>query len=95
MTFLLYSLLIGFVHLSEQIANVSINNIHWMIFVMEMSCVFCETGTELPITVAGRGSKASSNTGIVDSNPTGGMDVYVRLFCVCVVLCVDSGLATG
>jgi hypothetical protein len=25
----------------------------------------------------------------------GGMDVCVRLFCVCVVLCVGSGLATG
>jgi hypothetical protein len=25
---------------------------------------------------------ARSNTGIVDSNPTRGMDVFVRLFCV-------------
>jgi hypothetical protein len=25
------------------------------------------------------------------SNPTRGMDVCVRLFCVCVVLCVGSG----
>jgi hypothetical protein len=41
-------------------------------------------------TVFGR-----SNTAIVDSNPTRGMDVCVRLFCVYVVLCVDSGLATG
>jgi hypothetical protein len=31
----------------------------------------------------------------VDSNPTWGIDVSVRLFCVCVVLCVGSGLATG
>jgi hypothetical protein len=23
------------------------------------------------------------------------MDAYVRLFCVCIVLCVGSGLATG
>jgi hypothetical protein len=38
---------------------------------------------------------ARSNTGIVGSNPTRGMDVCVRLFCVCVVLCVGSGLATG
>jgi hypothetical protein len=29
------------------------------------------------------------------SNPTRDMDVYVRLFCVCVVLCVGSGLAAG
>jgi hypothetical protein len=32
-----------------------------------------------------------SNAGTVGSNPTGGMDVCVRLFCVC----VGSGLATG
>jgi hypothetical protein len=29
------------------------------------------------------------------SNPTQGMDVCVRLFCVCAVLCVGSGLATA
>jgi hypothetical protein len=38
---------------------------------------------------------ARSNTGIVGSNPTWGMDVCVLLFCVCAVLCVRSGLATG
>jgi hypothetical protein len=37
---------------------------------------------------------ARSNTGIVDSNPTQGMDVFVRLFCVCVVLFVGNGIAT-
>jgi hypothetical protein len=52
-----------------------------------------------PITVAAR-SKAwtvfsHSNTGIVGSNSTQGTDVCLRLFCVCVVLCVGSGLATG
>jgi hypothetical protein len=52
-----------------------------------------------PITVAA-GSKAwsalaRSNGGIVGSNPTQGMDVCVRLFCVYVVLCVGSGLSTG
>jgi hypothetical protein len=36
-----------------------------------------------------------SNTGIVGPNPTQGMDVCMRLFCVCAVLCVGSGLATG
>jgi hypothetical protein len=36
-----------------------------------------------------------SNTGVVGSNPTQGIDICVRLFCVCVVLCVGSGLATG
>jgi hypothetical protein len=38
---------------------------------------------------------ARLNTGIVGSNPTRGMDVCVHLFCVCIVLCVGSGLATG
>jgi hypothetical protein len=52
-----------------------------------------------PITVAAR-SRAStvfarSNTGIGGSNPTLGMDVCVRLFCVCAVLCAGSGLAMG
>jgi hypothetical protein len=37
----------------------------------------------------------SSITEIVDSNPTGGMDICVRLFCVCVVLYVGRGFATG
>jgi hypothetical protein len=50
------------------------------------------------VTVAAR-SKAwtvfdRSNTGILGSNPTQGMDVCVRLFCVCVVLCVESGITT-
>jgi hypothetical protein len=52
-----------------------------------------------PITVAVR-SKVStvfarSNARIVGSNPTQDMYICVRLFCVCVVLCVGSGLATG
>jgi hypothetical protein len=36
---------------------------------------------------------ALSNPGIVGSDPTRSMDDCVRLFCVCVVLCVGSGLA--
>jgi hypothetical protein len=43
----------------------------------------------------GRSIFARSKAGIVGSNPTWGMVVCVRLFCVCVVLCVNSGLATG
>jgi hypothetical protein len=35
------------------------------------------------------------SAGIVGSNPTQSMDVCVRLFCVCVVLCTDSGLKTS
>jgi hypothetical protein len=38
---------------------------------------------------------ARSNTGIMSSHPTWGMDVCVRLSCVCAVLCAGRGLATG
>jgi hypothetical protein len=38
---------------------------------------------------------ARSNARIVGSNPTQGMHVCVRLFGVCVVLCVRRGLARG
>jgi hypothetical protein len=52
----------------------------------------------IPITVTARSEAwtvfACSNTGVVGSIPTRGMDVGVRLFCVCVVLCLGSGLAT-
>jgi hypothetical protein len=37
---------------------------------------------------------ARSNTGIVGSKLTRGMDICVRLFCVCVVLYAGSGLET-
>jgi hypothetical protein len=51
-----------------------------------------------PITVTARSKAltvfARSNAGIVGSNPTRGMDVCVRLFFVCVFLCVVSGLTT-
>jgi hypothetical protein len=46
----------------------------------------------MPITVVARSKTstvfARSSAGIVGSNPTQGMDVYVRLICVCVGLCV-------
>jgi hypothetical protein len=49
----------------------------------------------MPIPVTGRSTArtvfAHSNSGILGSNPTQGMDVCVRLFGVC----VGSGLATG
>jgi hypothetical protein len=52
-----------------------------------------------PIAVAARFKAwtllAHSNARILGSNPTQGMDFCVYLFCVCVVLCVGSGLATG
>jgi hypothetical protein len=37
---------------------------------------------------------ADLNTSVVGSNPTRGNDACVRLFCVCVLLCVGSGFAT-
>jgi hypothetical protein len=53
----------------------------------------------MPITVAARYKAwtvfARSKIGIVGSKPTQGMDVYVRLFGVYVVLCVGGGLAVG
>jgi hypothetical protein len=52
-----------------------------------------------PITVTARSKEwtvfTRSNAGIVGSNPTQGMDVCVRIFCVCVVLCAGRGLVTG
>jgi hypothetical protein len=60
-------------------------------------CIWINRVT-LPVTVAARSKAwtvfARSNAAIVGSNPTWGMDVCVRLFCVCVVLCVGCGLAT-
>jgi hypothetical protein len=37
--------------------------------------------------------KTLSNAGVVGSNPTQGMDVYVRLYSVCVILCAGRSLA--
>jgi hypothetical protein len=52
-----------------------------------------------PVTVAERSKPftpfARSEAGIVGSSPTQGMDVwcvFMRLFCVCVVLCLSRGL---
>jgi hypothetical protein len=64
-----------------------------------ISWVFYLYAEALPITVTAQSRAwtlfARSNAGIVGSNPTQGMDVCLRFFCVCVVLCEDSGLATG
>jgi hypothetical protein len=49
------------------------------------------------MTVAARSKAwtlfARSNAEIVGSNPTQGMDICVRLFCVCTVLCAGSQVA--
>jgi hypothetical protein len=64
-----------------------------------ISCDFREANVSVPITVATRSRAwtvfAHSNTGIMGSNPTRGIEVCLPLLCVCVVLCVDSGLTTG
>jgi hypothetical protein len=69
---------------------------------MSHSCsfIFNSSNNSLkPITVAAQSKTwnvlARLTTGVVGSNPTRGMDVCVRLFCVCVLLCVGSGLVTG
>jgi hypothetical protein len=55
--------------------------------------------TGFPVAVASRSKPctvfASLNAGIAGSNPTQCMDVCVRDYSVCVVMCVGSGLATG
>jgi hypothetical protein len=52
---------------------------------------FCPCNCDAPITVAARSKAwtvfARLSAGIVGSNFTQGMDVCVRLFCVCAVLC--------
>jgi hypothetical protein len=56
-------------------------------------------GTVRPIRVPAQSKAwtvvARSNAGIVGSNLTQGMNVCVPLFCVCAVMCVGSGPATG
>jgi hypothetical protein len=67
------------------------------IFQNEFFAIFRSSLDLVPIAVATRSKVltifARSNTGIVGSNPTQGMDVCLRLFCV--LSCVGSGLATG
>jgi hypothetical protein len=52
-----------------------------------------------PVTEAVRSKERDtsdrSNTGIVSSNPTGGMNIYICISFVLVLSCVGSGLATG
>jgi hypothetical protein len=60
---------------------------------------YLSTPYHLSITVAVRSKAwtvfARSNTATVGSSPSRGIDVCVHLFCVCGVLCADSGLVTG
>jgi hypothetical protein len=58
-------------------------------------------GPEMPVTVAERSKSwtffARSEAGIMDSNPTQGMDFWCvcAFFCIYVVLCLGKGLATS
>jgi hypothetical protein len=62
-------------------------------------CIYVPQWQGGQITVAAQSKAwtvfARSNTGVVGLNPTRIMDVCVRVFCFCVVLCVGSGLTTG
>jgi hypothetical protein len=67
----------------------AISHINWQYQILMM---------ETPIVVAARSGAstvfARLNAVIVGSNPIQGMNVCVRLFCVRVVLCLGSGLAS-
>jgi hypothetical protein len=83
--------------IQERLAGICRTNGPWM---STVSARFCRKICHRPpLTVAALSKAwtlfARSNTGIVDSNPTQGMDVCVRLLHACVVLCVGSGLASG
>jgi hypothetical protein len=71
---------------------------HWPVIILSVDFILIYHSNHVtqPITVTVR-SKAwtFSNNGFMGSNPTGGTDAYVYLFCVYVVLCVGRGLAMG
>jgi hypothetical protein len=88
------------VRTSQETQYVSATKPNRLMLFRETVAVYCENHTEHTPTTVGARSKAwtvfaCSNAGIVSSNPTPGMDVCILLFCVCVVLCVGRGLATG
>jgi hypothetical protein len=59
-------------------------------------CIFCSTARSQWLRCLSTWTVYTrSKAGIVDSNPTPGMDICLRLFCVYFVLCVRSGLPTG
>jgi hypothetical protein len=70
----------------------------WLYFISLESLNVCNEIFQ-PITVAARSKTwtvfARPYAGIAGTNPTQVMDICVRLFYVCVVLCVGSGLATS
>jgi hypothetical protein len=87
-------------NLHERINCVMIRAINMLRFIKDcIVYIYISNSRLMPITMAAR-SKAWTafarwNTGIVGSDLTRGMDVCVRLFCLCVAVCVGRGLATG
>jgi hypothetical protein len=80
------------------IINFDSNDSTWVILGCIYKYIYTLNVTQ-PITMAALSKAwtvfARSKAGIADSNPSQGMDVCMLLSCVCVVLCVGSGLATG
>jgi hypothetical protein len=69
------------------------HNLHLCLTIKQAEMIFTFVYRWLPIAAAAR-SKAwtvftLSNTGIVGSNPTWGIDICVCLFYVCTVMCVQ------
>jgi hypothetical protein len=71
------------------------NNRNDKLIIIPLNLRYCITEVSIDFQYSDSSGRARSNAGIVGSNPTRGMDVCVRLFCVCAVLCVGSGLTTG
>jgi hypothetical protein len=77
-------------HLSEYTQTVR-RNIIFSLCKLQFSAIVGDLHRSLRHELA----LSRSKPGIVGSNPTQGMDVSVRLFCVCVDPHVGSDLATG
>jgi hypothetical protein len=87
---------VGRTHISHRHNVINRSSVPWNLF---HNLKLLKLTKKMPITVAERSEAwtvfSRSNSGIVVSNPTQGMSRYLRLFCVCVVLCVGIGLAMG
>jgi hypothetical protein len=91
-----------FFFLCWRIRDVTVQQILWLggiISTFLFPFYICICNKLKLITVVARSREwfvfARSNTGIMGPNPIRGMDVCVRLFTLCVVLCVGRDLATG
>jgi hypothetical protein len=75
----------------------SVNNINRLFSMIEIQLIEVESIFDDHVAARSKAWTvfAFSYTGIVVSNPIRSMNVYVPLFCICVILCVGSGLATS